>query len=293
VSYACPDCRIDLALATALLAAGGTVPLRSIGSLVLLGALGLDGTVRWIRGVLPAVLAAARAGHAQVVVPPANADEAALVGGIEVLAPGTLAELVDHLTGRQELLSHVRGALPRLLPPLDEQAALEVTAIHSVAGTLPTCSPLITRLSDATIRRGYATAMSALSSAVKRADRRQPRRARRAAVRQGLLRLRRRRRAVPTVAPIALERSGGRHGPTRDGKPGPTGFDRFRPVGRFSDGLANQGGVVCRTGTCSSVVARVGMGAHRDPAWLSQCQRVRSLRPARWRYCGRTARCGS
>jgi len=43
------------------------------------------------------------------------------------------------------------------------------------------------------------------------------------------------------------------------------------PVGRFSEGLADQGGVVCQTGTCSSVVARVGMGAHRDPAWLPQC----------------------
>jgi magnesium chelatase family protein len=35
--------------------------------------------------------------------------------------------------------------LPGLLPPLDEQAALEVTAIHSVAGTLPPGAPLVTR----------------------------------------------------------------------------------------------------------------------------------------------------
>ena len=35
--------------------------------------------------------------------------------------------------------------LPGLLPPLDERAALEVTAIHSIAGTLPPGAPLVTR----------------------------------------------------------------------------------------------------------------------------------------------------
>jgi hypothetical protein len=47
--------------------------------------------------VLPAVLAAAHAGYRQVVVPPANADEAALVAGIDVLPVGTLAGLVEQL----------------------------------------------------------------------------------------------------------------------------------------------------------------------------------------------------
>ena len=184
----------DLALAAAVLAASGTVPEESVDRLVLLGELGLDGSVRGIRGVLPAVLAAARAGHRQVVVPAANADEAALVERIEVLPATTLAQLVDHLAGRTPLTRHVRGPLPPappvpdlgdvvgqasgrravevaaagghhvfltgppgagktmlaerlpgLLPPLDEQAALEVTAIHSVAGTLPADAPLVRR----------------------------------------------------------------------------------------------------------------------------------------------------
>lgn len=184
----------DLALAVAVLAAAGTVPAGSIDRLVLLGELGLDGSVRPIRGVLPSVLAAARAGHAQVVVPAANADEAALVEGVEVLAVGSLGEVVEHLAGRRRLLGHERAVLPDpapaadlgdvvgqsvgrraveiaaagghhlflagppgagktmlaerlpgLLPPLDEQAALEVTAIHSIAGTLPSAAPLLTR----------------------------------------------------------------------------------------------------------------------------------------------------
>lgn len=184
----------DLALAVAVLAAAGTVPGASIDRLVLIGELGLDGSVRPIRGVLPAVLAAARAGHGQVVVPAANADEAALVEGIEVFAVGSLGQVVEHLAGRRPLAVHQRAAvtgadpvadlgdvvgqsvgrraveiaaagghhlflagppgagktmlaerLPGLLPPLDEQAALEVTAIHSIAGTLPSAAPLLTR----------------------------------------------------------------------------------------------------------------------------------------------------
>jgi magnesium chelatase family protein len=184
----------DLALAAGVLAAADAVPAAAVSDLVLLGELGLDGTVRAIRGVLPAVLAARRAGHRQIVVPTPNADEAALVEGIAVLPVASLRELLAHLTGRARLAAHVRGALPEpppspdlgdvvgqavgrravevaaagghhlflagppgagktmlaerlpgVLPALDEQAALEVTAIHSVAGTLPAAAPLVTR----------------------------------------------------------------------------------------------------------------------------------------------------
>jgi magnesium chelatase family protein len=185
----------DLALAVAVLAGAGVLPRSAVAELVLLGELGLDGSLRAVRGVLPAVLAAARAGHGQVVVPADNADEAALVEGIEVLAAHSLGAVVGHLAGKgPRLQPHERpvgppappgpdlvdvvgqaagrravevaaagghhlfligppGAgktmlaerLPGLLPPLEERAALEVTAIASVAGTLPAGSPLVTR----------------------------------------------------------------------------------------------------------------------------------------------------
>ncbi|GAB3361977.1 YifB family Mg chelatase-like AAA ATPase [Modestobacter lapidis] len=184
----------DLAVAVAVLAGAGVLPRAAVDELVLLGELGLDGSLRAVRGVLPAVLAAVRAGHRQVIVPGENADEAALVEDIDVLAAGSLGQVVAHLAGRVALTPHARvpgppappgadladvvgqaagrravevaaagghhlfltgppGAgktmlaerLPGLLPPLDEPAALEVTAIASVAGTLAPGSPLATR----------------------------------------------------------------------------------------------------------------------------------------------------
>ena len=54
--------RFDLALAAIVLAADGKVPADGLADRVLLGELGLDGGLRVVRGVLPAVAAAARAG---------------------------------------------------------------------------------------------------------------------------------------------------------------------------------------------------------------------------------------
>ncbi|HVD28096.1 MAG TPA: magnesium chelatase domain-containing protein, partial [Mycobacteriales bacterium] len=68
----------DVAIAAAILAAQGVVPQHAFDDAVLLGELGLDGRVRPVRGVLPAVVAAARAGVAAAVVPAANAAEASL-----------------------------------------------------------------------------------------------------------------------------------------------------------------------------------------------------------------------
>lgn len=89
----------DLALAAVVLAANGAIPAGSLADLVILGELGLDGTVRDLRGVLPAVAAASRSGMVRVVVPAANAAEAALVAGTEVLAVNSLRGLAAALRG--------------------------------------------------------------------------------------------------------------------------------------------------------------------------------------------------
>jgi magnesium chelatase family protein len=82
----------DLAIALACLAASGEVSIESVDRVVHLGELGLDGRLRPIDGILPAVLAAARAGHDTVMVPEANAAEAALVPGVEVIGVASLLE---------------------------------------------------------------------------------------------------------------------------------------------------------------------------------------------------------
>ncbi len=82
----------DLAIAIAALAAAGAVDPEAIDRVVHLGELGLDGRLRPIDGILPAVLAAQRAGFDAVMVPTGNADEAALVPGIRVIPVASLRD---------------------------------------------------------------------------------------------------------------------------------------------------------------------------------------------------------
>ncbi|MFF2188769.1 YifB family Mg chelatase-like AAA ATPase [Streptomyces sp. NPDC058155] len=89
----------DLAVAVAVLGAAERIEPRAIADLVLIGELGLDGRVRPVRGILPAVLAAAEAGYHQVVVPEQTAGEASLVPGVSVLGVRSLRQLVAVLTG--------------------------------------------------------------------------------------------------------------------------------------------------------------------------------------------------
>ncbi|MGO4594112.1 YifB family Mg chelatase-like AAA ATPase [Leifsonia sp. 2TAF2] len=87
----------DLAIAIAALSAAGAVPAASAARSVHLGELGLDGRLRPVRGVLPAVLAAREAGFDRVLVPSGNADEAGLVDGIEVVGvTGLRAAAIVH-----------------------------------------------------------------------------------------------------------------------------------------------------------------------------------------------------
>ena len=68
----------DVAIAVTVVAGAGLLPLAPLHGVILLGELGLDGAVRAVRGVLPSVLAAARAGYTRVVVPAANAGEGSI-----------------------------------------------------------------------------------------------------------------------------------------------------------------------------------------------------------------------
>ena len=167
-----------------------------LNNVIILGELTLEGKIKGILGILPALMAAKKAGFEKAIVPLVNAQEAGLVSGLEILAMSTLKECAlwirtgETLThsfaenyveknGSEELdLSEVGGQLqarkaleisaigghhllmigppgagktmlaarlPSILPPLDREGALEVTALHSLAGKVSHDSPLITQ----------------------------------------------------------------------------------------------------------------------------------------------------
>src|SRR5579863_824311 len=88
----------DLAIAVAILAAAEAVPASALAGKMFLAELGLDGRLRPVPGVLPAVAAGA-GGAETVVVASQNAEEAALVPGLEVIGAGSLAEVIIWLRG--------------------------------------------------------------------------------------------------------------------------------------------------------------------------------------------------
>jgi magnesium chelatase family protein len=99
----------DLAIAVAVLAAAEAVPPSALAGKMFLAELGLDGRLRQVPGVLPAVVAA-QGGADTVVVAAHNVAEAALVPGVRVIGASNLTEVIIWL----------RGGPPPSLPPLPE-----------------------------------------------------------------------------------------------------------------------------------------------------------------------------
>lgn len=94
--------RFDLPIAIGILAASGEVSVEALPRYELLGELALTGELRPVDGVLPAALAAARAGRA-LIVPFGNGDEAALASEVEAYTARTLLEVVAHINGVKSL----------------------------------------------------------------------------------------------------------------------------------------------------------------------------------------------
>ncbi|MFE2046430.1 YifB family Mg chelatase-like AAA ATPase [Streptomyces sp. NPDC059477] len=124
----------DLAVACAVLGASERIDPRVLADLVMIGELGLDGRVRPVRGILPAVLAAADAGYEQVVVPECAAAEASLVPGVSVLGVRSLRQLIAVLADEPvpEEAPDDLGRPDPLLAGLRMPGTGAATGMHSV-----------------------------------------------------------------------------------------------------------------------------------------------------------------
>ncbi len=109
----------DLALAAAVLSAHGKKEWERLEKTLLLGELALDGRVRPVKGVLPAVLTAKREGWPAVVVPVDNLREASLIDGIEVLGARTLGRLHAWLEGKAQLGERIEAPSSEPEPEAD------------------------------------------------------------------------------------------------------------------------------------------------------------------------------
>jgi magnesium chelatase family protein len=94
----------DLPIALGILAAADLIKSNSLERYVVVGELSLDGGVRPARGVLSMAIAARKAGLKGLVVPASNAEEAAIVKDIDVIAVESLPEAVEFLAGIRELV---------------------------------------------------------------------------------------------------------------------------------------------------------------------------------------------
>ncbi len=93
----------DLAIAVAMLAASGQLVTGMLEETMMVGELSLDGGVQPVKGVLPVAINARKEGFKQLIVPKANAREAAVVEGIKVYGAESLSQVVKFLAEQETM----------------------------------------------------------------------------------------------------------------------------------------------------------------------------------------------
>jgi magnesium chelatase family protein len=123
---------LELAIALALTSADGGLPAGVLDGVAVLGELGLDGAVRPVAGTLALVDAVARAGAGCVIVPAANAAEAALVPDIHVRNARSLGELLACLKGEAPW-PDPPDPTPQADDAVDPDEPLDLADVHGLA----------------------------------------------------------------------------------------------------------------------------------------------------------------
>lgn len=118
----------DLSIAVAVLAATRPFPNSQFSNCVHIGELALDGSVKPVNGVLPAVMAAKRAGFKSVVVPASNYAEAKLVGSIEILPVNNLRQVAK--------IHGVVGEADAIQLPATQAESLSNETTHDISDIL-------------------------------------------------------------------------------------------------------------------------------------------------------------
>jgi magnesium chelatase family protein len=108
----------DLAIALGLIAIDEQIDRLALQEFIALGELALDGKLQSVQGMLPMVLGARGAGFRKLIVPAANADEAALVDGIELYPVDSLTSAVAVIGGNG--IQWRRRTTPAPLDPADD-----------------------------------------------------------------------------------------------------------------------------------------------------------------------------
>jgi len=97
----------DLSIAIGILAASGQILNEEIADYIILGELSLDGSIQPIKGALPIAIQAKADGFKGIILPSANAREAAIVSELNILGVERLSQVVGFFEGKEQLPSTI------------------------------------------------------------------------------------------------------------------------------------------------------------------------------------------
>ncbi|MBP3543540.1 MAG: magnesium chelatase, partial [Lachnospiraceae bacterium] len=96
----------DLPIAAAILASLGSFPRERIENILIMGELGLNGTIRPVKGILPVILEAKQMGIATCILPIENVEEGSMVEGVKIVGTESLEKLCEYLkTGELPMMT--------------------------------------------------------------------------------------------------------------------------------------------------------------------------------------------